>query len=86
MKYDEAVKLKLSKLNLIGTIDNKGFTIGEILIVPSDVCLRDIFFTTYLATKDADKAICPYINDDVEVWAIDIKHLQDANVLFYNKL
>ena len=66
--------------------EHKGFVIGDILIVPSNEKLRNDFFVKYLLHKDANKAISPYINEDMEVWAIDTKHLQDANILFYNKL
>lgn len=86
MKYEEAIKLRNKNLNLIGTTDDKGFIIGEILIVPSNEKLRNDFFVKYLLHKDANNAITPYLNEDMEVWSIDTKHLQDANILFYNKL
>ena len=48
MKYEEAIKLRNKNLNLIGTTDDKGFIIGEILIVPSNENLRNDFFVKYL--------------------------------------
>ena len=86
MKYDEAIKLKEANKKLVGTIDEKGFIIGDILIVPSDKKKRNVFFRSYLINHDSNMAIFPFKDADVEVWAIDTKHLEDANILFYNKL
>ena len=61
MKYEEAIKLRNKNLNLIGTTDDKGFIIGEILIVPTNEKLRNDYFAKYLLHKDANKAISPYI-------------------------
>ena len=86
MKYDEAIKLKEANKNLVGTIDEKGFVIGDILIVPSDEKKRNDFFRSYLVNNNSDMAISSFKDVDVEVWTIDAKHLQDANILFYSKL
>lgn len=86
MTYEEALILKKQKSNLIGTVDEKGFTIGEILIVPTNEKSRNDFFMSYLLNRNADMSIESFINEPMELWAIDTKHLEEANVLFYNKL
>ena len=86
MTYEEALILKRQKSNLIGTVDEKGFTIGEILIVPTNEKSRNDFFMSYLLSRNADISIESFIDEPMELWAIDTKHLEEANVLFYNKL
>lgn len=86
MTYSEAIKYKESKMNLIGTKDSKGFNIDEILVVPSNETERNKFFESYLSTQDAEKAISKIKDTSFDVWTIDKKHLQQANILFYNKL
>ena len=86
MDYVDAKKLREQNRHLIGTTDTKGFIIGDVVIVPTDTKQLNAFFASYLSCKDAEIAIIPYIHADLEVWAIDTKHLYDANILFYNKL
>ncbi len=86
MTYKEALGLKNNRINLIGQVDEKGFIIGELLILPSDNQLRTKFFQAYLTYRNPELALKPYLNQDLEVWAIDIKHLDEANVLFFKKI
>ena len=84
MNYEQA-KIVLNKnLHLIGTINEKGFEVSEIIIIPSDLSIRERFINLFLSTRDAVKSIQPFINYDLQVWAIDTKHLFKANVLFYS--
>lgn len=83
MNYEQA-KIVLNKnLHLIGTINEKGFEVSEIIIIPSDLSIRERFMNLFLSTRDAVKSIQPFIDYDLQVWAIDTKHLFKANVLFY---
>lgn len=86
MNYRDAKKVREQNLHLIGTTDAKGFIVGDIIIVPIEKKQQNAFFVTYLSSRNAEIAITPFINEDLEVWAIDTKHLYDANILFYNKL
>lgn len=86
MTYEDAVRLRKKNEFRIGKLTDKGFTINEIIIVPFDEQKRNIFFQHYLINHDAQTSIKPYINDEVLVWAIDIKHLQNNNVLFYDNI
>ena len=68
-----------------GTVDEKGFLVGDIIIVPSQNPKRDIFLQDY--TLNGRNVLCTFGDDeDVEVWAIDTAYLDKANILFYNKL
>ena len=84
MNYAQAQKVVQNNRHLIGTVNEKGFNVSEIIIIPSDQNLRDQFIRLYLSSKDASKSILPFIDADLEVWGIDTKHLFQANVLFYN--
>ena len=86
MTYIEAQRIKDDNQNLIGKVDSKGFTITEIIIVPSDANSREDFLRSYMFSKNAEISILPYQNDDLIVWAVDTKHLHEANVLFYSEL
>lgn len=86
MNYQEAIDLKVQKKNLIGTIDEKGFYIDELVIVPKDQTLQQEFWRKYMLSMDAEAAILPYTNESLDVWAIDKHHLQEAGVLFFTSL
>lgn len=86
MTYEDAVKLRSKNEFRIGSINDKGFYIGEIIIVPSNEDNRNKFFRQYLYNRNAELSILPFSNDDVLVWAIDTKHLQQNNVLFYDNI
>lgn len=85
MTYLEAVECKKRNQNLIGTSD-RGCKVGKIIIVPSNEEDRDKFLSSYLRTYDDASAIIPYVNDSVEVWAIDLDFLYCNNVLLHERL
>lgn len=85
MKYKEAIEFVKRHQELKGTVDEKGFLIGDIVIVPSDKNNRDLFLQNY--AQNGGHVFCSFADDEeVEVWAIDTAYLEKANVLFYNKL
>lgn len=86
MTYEDAVLLRNKNVHRIGEVTEKGFTINEIIIVPYDEHKRNSFFLQYLISHDAMASIKPYINDEVLVWAIDTKHLEQNNMLFYDNI
>lgn len=86
MNYNEALKVKENNLNLIGTKDEKGFTATSIIIVPSSSQNKDRFLKSFLWNYNAEIAIQPYINEDLEVWAIDEIYLKKANLLIHKSL
>lgn len=86
MNYVEAAKIKQENIHLIGTSDEKGFTIGDIIILPTDENEKKLFFQSYLSSWDAESALFPFISSDLQVWTIDTNYLKRANILFYNKI
>ena len=86
MKYNEAEEVIKSNSHLIGTINEKGFVINELIIVPQDRSKLDVYMQDYIQTRDYSISIQPYKNEEVTVWAIDTKHLIESNVLFYKEI
>lgn len=73
-------------MSLIGQTDERGFTIGDILILPIDENEQKMFFREYLSTWDAESAIAPFVNSELQVWTIDKDYLLKASILFYNQI
>lgn len=87
MKYSEALKWIETHKDIIGSIDEKGgFIVSDLLIVPTNSQNQDTFLRNYLLSRDKESAILPYINDDVEVWSVDLSRIESCNLLSNNKL
>lgn len=86
MKYEEACDLLKNKQDLIGTRTEKGITISQLIIVPSDEEQRKLFFDMSLWNKNFAGAILRYKDCDVEVWGIDLSYYIEKKVLFYKKI
>lgn len=86
MTYEEAKKWREANLSLIGKKDEKGFDINDLFIVPSNQSDRNKYFESYLFCKDMNVAIMPFINNELQVWAVDLDHLIEDNILFYDVL
>lgn len=86
MTYEEAVQFMESKHIQPNQVDSNGFSYDDIIIVPTNPDSQKSFFQAFLRSQNAKESIAPYIHEDVAVWAIDTKHLNDAGVLFYDNL
>ncbi len=86
MKYIEALEVIKNNSHLIGKVNDKGFVINELIMVPKDSNKREQYIWSYITTRDAQKAIKPYEDEDLLVWAIDTKYLFESNVLFYQEI
>lgn len=86
MKFLEAVELASKKSNLIGTSTDKGGTIDDIIIVPTDPREREGFIRSYLMSFNAQQSIVPYINSDVQVLAIDKERIREQNIFIYTTI
>lgn len=84
MTYSEATQWREEHLNLIGTIDQKGFVVSELMIVPTNAQDRDVYLRNYLFSGNRQSAIIPYMHKDVQVWSVDLGRLETHNILFYN--
>lgn len=86
MTYEEAIRfLENSKIQL-DQLNSNGFDYDEIIVVPTTTNSQKSFFQAFLLSRNAKDAILPYMHEDVSVWAIDTKHLNEAGVLFYEDL
>ncbi len=86
MTYSAAIEWREKNLDLIGTTDKKGFVVSDLIIVPSNVEDRDVFFRNFLFSSYRDTAIVPYMNKEVQVWSVDLGRVETHNILFYNIL
>lgn len=86
MKYKEAQEVIRTHSHLIGKINERGFVINELIMVPQDEKKQNQYILSYIKTKDANRSIEPYVNEELSVWAIDTKHLIESNVLFYQEI
>ncbi len=84
MTYNEAVVWRENNLDRIGKVDEKGFIVNDLFIVPATEIDKDAFFRAYLYSRDKDAALSPFIHKDVQVWAVDLVHLRESNILFYD--
>lgn len=66
MTFQESHVLAHANEKLVGTIFYEE-TIEELLIVPTDKFLHDKFFKEYCSTLNAQSAILPFMDTDVEV-------------------
>lgn len=86
MTYSEAVKWRSQHLEIIGTVDQKGFVVSDLFIVPSDPVKQNSFLRTYLFSDKKETAMLPYMSEEVEVWSVDLNRLESDNILFFNTL
>lgn len=86
MTYLEALNFIKENADIVGTTTDRGLKIGKLIVVPSDGDNREKFFSSYFQTNDENSSILPYMNEPLEVWAIDLEYLKRNNVLFYKKL
>jgi hypothetical protein len=86
MDFDIAVKLKKENQELIGKNVN-GATIDEIWIYPTDTESYKKFLELYRRHFDADQAIAPFVNENVEIRCLmDKRTFITRNILVYLSL
>ena len=87
MKYSETLQWIETHKDLIGPVDEKeGFIVSDLLIVPTNFQNQDDFLRNYLLTSNKEAAILPYVNDEVEVWSVDLSRNESCNLISNNKL
>ena len=83
MNYREAEKKRKESLDRVDTVDEKGFTIKEIWIIPSEENAQNQWIERYLSGEPESN---PDIHADYEVWAVDTEYLRSSGILFYDKI
>lgn len=86
MTYQEALDFIRTHKHLIGTVDEKGFVVSQLVIVPNDKTIREEFLSQFAINPNFKLDESLMVNNVVEVWSVDTTHLESANILFYNKL
>lgn len=81
MDYQTAINLKIKNKHLIGKLD-KGATIDELILVPTNANLTDKFIKLYLQTLDGDESILPFTSSDVDIVAVFDKDRIDGQGVF----
>lgn len=71
MTYKEAFDWIEANKNLIGTKTEKDLLIGDLVAVPTNSHEREVFLRSYVINRNGLASIIPYVNSDLEVWAID---------------
>lgn len=86
MDINEATILKAKNLHLIGKKD-KGATIDELILIPTNSDLADKFLQIYLRILDGEKAIIPFAGSDVYIVAVfDKKRISGQNFFFHTDI
>lgn len=86
MEIKKARQVKEKNEQIIGLKDEKGFTATSIIIVPSNPHHNEQFLKLFIESKDAELSLIPYLNEDLEVWAIDEIYLKRDNILIHKSL
>jgi len=83
MNLADALQLRHRNIHLIGQ-QNKGWTLDELILVPSDPVLAASFKQRYLESLNAEVAFEPFIGADVDVVAVFEKKRITAQGYFFN--
>ena len=87
MKYNEALSFCQGKQYLVGTKGDRGEVIGAVVVVPSNANDADEYWRRYiLSDYNAAYAIAPYIGNDMRVLTVDLYHLEENGVLFFDDI
>ena len=86
MTYKEAFDRIEANKKLIGSKTDKNLLIDDLVAVPTNSHEREVFLRSYVINRNRVACIVPYVNSDLEVWAIDTFALETKNLLFYKKL
>ena len=86
MEFNQAILLKEKNKHLIGK-NEKGATIEELILVPTNHESADQFLKIYLQILDGEKAIIPFSGNDVDIVAVfDKKRINGGFFLHTNIL
>lgn len=86
MTYKEALEWIEANKQLIGTKTEKDMLIGDLVAVPVNEAHRDAFMQSYVLNRNKITSLIPYVNEDLEIWAIDTYHMETSGVLFYKHM
>lgn len=87
MNFFEALAVANEREQLIGKKTEKGATLDEIIIAPSNAEEYQNFINAYIDTLDAQLSIIPYMQSDVIVLGVfDKNRIRQDNVIAISKI
>ena len=85
MEFKQALITAEKNAHLVGKA-HKGATIDEIIIYPTEENQHELFINTYYQGENAQAAIIPFINMDVEVGIIMDKGRMASGILLWTDI
>lgn len=86
MNIENARNFVSKNQNLIGTTDEKGFVISDIIIIPQNSVHQDAFLRQFVRGIPWERLVVFYSNEEVEVWGVDKDYLLSSGIIFYSCL
>lgn len=71
MTYKQAKEWIEANKQLIGIETEKGMLIGDLVAVPVNASDQEVFLRSYVLSRQWEVSIMPFLNVEMEVWAID---------------
>ncbi|MCR5549849.1 MAG: hypothetical protein K6F40_02775 [Bacteroidales bacterium] len=86
MNFVEAVKIADANQHLIGKVWN-GATIEDVVVAPTDTLQWSEFERSYISSLNAQEAIIPFMNSDVEVFVVcDRSRIRTQSLFVYSSI
>ena len=86
MTYKQAKEWIEANKHLIGTETGKGMVIGDLIAVPANASDQGVFLRSYVLSRQWEVSIIPFLNGEMEVWAIDTERITIDSVLLHKTM
>lgn len=86
MTYKQAEEWIEANKQLIGTETEKGMVIGDLVAVPVNASDQEVFLRSYILSRQWEDSIIPFLNGEMEVWAIDTDCITRDRVLLHKTM
>lgn len=86
MTYKQAEEWIEANKQLIGTETDKGMVIGDLVAVPVNASDQEEFLRSYVLGRQWKVSIIPFLNGEMEVWAIDTERITRDRVLLHKTM
>lgn len=86
MTYKQAKEWIDANKMLIGTETEKGMVIGDLVAVPVNANDQEKFLRSYILSKQWEVSIIPFLDGEMEVWAIDSDRITRDRVLLHKTM
>lgn len=86
MKLIEAEIVKQNNLDKVGTVNERGFYVSDIWILPSNEELRKKLISKCLQSERKVLSLEGLEQEDMVVWAVDLRNVESTGLLFFDDL